>query len=352
MEGRGDGRRSGYRIPLDLGRGEPNLRLRRFCISLRSEEISFIIEAAPRQPPNDNEEEANLEDIDEDVNIEDDEDAVGEESDSEHDIGAAQNEDGDIDLILEDNERYRFVNSRDQYAWIRFIWQVWPFSCGNIFEEIIFEIHGLPEEDLIICDYDVTQEHVADNDDIVNDGNLQDGDDHHAEDAANENELLVSANQILEQVDEHPLPTMPNMPNVRSKVEEIDEEAFRWWHEFDYNFSESAGIDVDEDDPPPTGSEKKKQEAKTDKKSGSHDIGTLVEEEEASEESDFVSCFAEVEVEAEPSPGPSRKRSREEAGLNQEPRRNKRFCRRSECDAKTSDGGAEDTLVGGATKRS
>ncbi|KAM9774399.1 uncharacterized protein ACBT44_003586 [Syngnathus typhle] len=351
MEGRGDGRCSGYRIPLDLGIGEPNLRFRQFCISLHSEEISFIIEAAPRQPPNDdNEEEANLEDIDEEVNIEDDEDAVGEESDSEQDIGDAQNEDSDVDLIPEENdELYRFVNTRNQYAWIRFIWQVWPFSCGNIFEEIVFEFHGLREEDLTIRDYDVAQEHVADNDDIVNDGNLQDRDDHHVEDAANENELLVSANQILEQVDEHPLPTMPN---VRSKVEEIDEEAFRWWQEFDYNFSESAAIDVDEEDPPPQGPEKKKQEAKRDKKSGSHGIGNLVEEEEASEESDFVSCFAEVEVEAEPSPEPSRKRSREEAGLNQEPRRNKRFCRRSECDAKTSDGGAEDSLVGGATKRS
>ncbi|XP_061666946.1 protein PFC0760c-like [Syngnathoides biaculeatus] len=378
MEGRGDGRCFGYRIPLDLGRGEPNLRFRRFCISLHSNEISFIIAAVPRHPNdvdnNDDDDEGNFED--DEANAEDDDRQVNiEDNDGENDIGDggdgaennedSQNEDSDSDFVLDDNDEMDFFNDlNDQYAWIRFIWQVWPFSCGNIFDEIVFEFQGIREEDLSFQDYDIIQGNAEDNDNNANELNNEESDNADVEEVANQDQAEVGADQASAQADEHPLPLplpLPTLANVRSKVEEIDEEAFRWWHEFDYNFSECTGIDADEDDPPPAKCEKKSrdnaQDVKREKNSApepDQDVGNsdLVEEGEASEEGELVLCVSETEAEVEPLPGPSRKRSRDEAGLDKDARSNKRSCQRSDSDVKTSDGGAEDTVSCGATKTS
>ncbi|XP_077595903.1 uncharacterized protein LOC144212125 isoform X2 [Stigmatopora nigra] len=167
MEGQGDSRRSGYRIPLDLGREEANLRFRRFSISLHSDEIAFIIEASPRQPPNDhdrNEDDAYIRNNANEVNRQDgDGDNVPQDSNSEHELDGdgdgdaedtedgdgdaedtedgdgdgdaeennedadsdAQNEDSDVDLMLEDNEElYNFVNARDQ----EYVKKMWLFA--------------------------------------------------------------------------------------------------------------------------------------------------------------------------------------------------------------------------------
>ncbi|XP_077595902.1 uncharacterized protein LOC144212125 isoform X1 [Stigmatopora nigra] len=408
MEGQGDSRRSGYRIPLDLGREEANLRFRRFSISLHSDEIAFIIEASPRQPPNDhdrNEDDAYIRNNANEVNRQDgDGDNVPQDSNSEHELDGdgdgdaedtedgdgdaedtedgdgdgdaeennedadsdAQNEDSDVDLMLEDNEElYNFVNARDQYAWIRFIWQVWPFSFGNIFEEIVFEFQGIREEDVAIRDYGIMQENADDND--QNALNDDDGNNADVEDAADDSDSEVGVNQPLEQVDEHPLPLpfplplslplpVPVVPNVRSKVEESDEEAFRWLHDFDYHVSESLGPEGEEEDP---GCDKKlrdnTQDGRKERKLGlqlcNEPDRSIRNSHLVSEESGNITCFSEFEAETEVLAGPSRKRSREEAGLNQERRSSKRLCRRAECEGKTFDGSAED-VISGAKKRS
>ncbi|XP_077482426.1 uncharacterized protein LOC144093044 [Stigmatopora argus] len=409
MEGQGDSRRSGYRIPLDLGREEPNLRFRRFSISLHSDEIAFIIEASPRQPPNDhdrNEDNANIRnnanevnregdndsnsehdldgdgDVDGDSDGDRDDDGDGDAEDTEDGDGDrdgdggennddvdndAQNEDSDVDLMLEDNEElYNFVNARDQYAWIRFIWQVWPFSLGNIFEEIVFEFQGIREEDVAIRDYDIMQENADEND--QNALNDDDGNNADVEDASDDSDSEVGVNQPLEQVDEHPLPfplplslplPAPVTPNVRSKVEESDEEAFRWLHDFDYHVSESLGPEAEEEDPVLAGCDKKSrdntQDGRKERKLGlqlcNEPDRSIRNSHLVTEESGNITCFSELEAETEVSAGPSRKRSREEAGLNQERRSSKRLCRRAECEGKTFDGSAEDAISSGATKR-
>lgn len=341
---------------------------------MHSDEISFIIEAAPRQPENDmaRDDPADPEDVvdeeaaaaaaDEDDDNDDDYNVGGDEAvaeDSESERG-----DGDSDAMLDEHERLPpFVNPRDQYAWIRFIWQVWPFSCENIFEEIVFEFQGIREEDLSIRDHDTARENGEDDDDddgrdaIDNQGG---GDDRDAEGGADDADLQVAGNRASERADEPPSPSpspVATVPDVGSKVEEMDEEAFRWWHEFDYDFSESVGIDVDEEDPPPAGGEKRTRESAQDAKrerkpalrltcDREADLADAPEEEENSEEGG--SRPGPGQAEAEPLPGPSRKRSRDEAGLNRETRRTKRLCRRSECDAKTS----QDSPSGGAATRS
>ncbi|XP_061910868.1 clumping factor B-like [Entelurus aequoreus] len=327
-EGRGDGRCSGYRIPLELGRGEPNLRFRRFCISLHSDEISFIISAAPRQSDNDiesddNNEAAhnedhgvagdNIEDTDEEGdNNEENEDVIV-DSDSEREEGEADNADTDSDGHNEDSDNSSLLEA-DHFAWIRFIWQVWPFSCGNIFEEIVFEFHGVHEEDLIISAFDVIQEHVEEND---GNDNIE-SDDHVGEDNEGEADVV----QCPEEVEEISLPLPLPLVSDNPKHEEREEKDVQWWH--DYNSSES----VDEEDPDPQDGKAEKSGPRvdlSDKRDHSTSIGDLAEEREAPD--DCITCFGNPEAEEDPLPGPSRKRPRDEGSRHQfETGRRKRFC--------------------------
>ncbi|XP_051925380.1 serine-aspartate repeat-containing protein I-like isoform X1 [Hippocampus zosterae] len=248
--------------------------------------------------------------VDEEAATDDDEDAVAEDGESERDVG--------------DDEQL-FVDTRVQYAWLRFAWQAWPLSCGDVFEEIVFEFQGIGQEDLAIRAYNAAWE------------NVEDGDELDVQDAADGERASGPA-------DRRPSPSPA--PTGGSEAEEIDREAFRWWRDFDYDFSQSVGIDdADEEDPPPAPCEKGTRESAPEAEPERKAALRLdcqrdaPDQEEAWEEGG-------ARARPQPSPGPSGKRSRDEAGLERESGRTKRSRRRSERDA------SEDSLSGAAAGRS